>query len=125
MNKDELLKQLQGAGIADIILEGDSLQAPFRIKTIILVDGHHLEMVTGERTHPAYKQELAEFTEKVEQTTYNSSFSYRPKYLGLEEMRKIAADHAKKINANGGNVGSNFRDDCLVRIGEDLATLRR
>jgi hypothetical protein len=125
MDKEELLKQLQGASITDIILEGDSLQPPFCIQSLILADGHHVDMTTGEKTHPAYEQELADFIEKASQATYNSSFSYRPKYLGLDEMRRIAAEHAKKINANGGNVGSNFRDECLVRIGEDLANFRR
>lgn len=126
MNKEELIRELSRITIADLILEGDSPNPPFHIQTIITADGYHISLQSGEKTHPAYEKELEEFTAKVGQMTYNGSFAYRPRHLSLDEMQRIAQEHSRKINANPGNVSGSYRqDEYLVRIGEDLATLRR
>ena len=126
MNKEQLLHELQNIAIADVILEGNSQNPPYHIQTIITVDGYHINLQTGEKNHPAYEKELAEFTARVSQMTYNETFSFRSLYLSRDEMQRIAQERSKMINANPGNVGSGYHhDEYHIRMGEDLTTLRR
>jgi hypothetical protein len=125
MNREELINVLHGISIKTLVLEGDNQNPPFKIVKIITPDGRHINLESGEVTHPAYEKELAEFLERVNNSTPESSFSMRINELRLDEMRQIATEHARKINANGGNVNEDNRGDYRVRFGEDLDRLRR
>jgi hypothetical protein len=121
MSKENILANLNGAVISDLIFSDEE---PPRILTIITTAGYHVDTASGTITHPKREQELAEFLEKLTNLKADSSFTFDASEISIEEMRDYAYDHAKKINANGGNVTQIYNRQFKVTMGEDLMELR-
>jgi hypothetical protein len=123
MKKEQFLEKIKGMKIADLIFSDESTDEPVKILGIISDDGYHYEFENLKMSHPEYEKELGLFLEQLEKAKPDSFFEITTKFLSLDEMRKYADDHRKKINANGGNVNSNFNGKYKVSFGEDLGLL--
>lgn len=122
MSKDAILANLKGQIISDIVF---SIDEPPKILAIITASGLHVDTATGAISQPKREIELAEFLEKLSDLRPGDFFTFDPAEIAIDEMRGYAYEHAKKINANGGNVVQIYNGQFKVTMGEDLAELRR
>ena len=123
MSRNEFLDNLRGKVIDNI--DFVEIDGKMIIKTIITDDGYHYNIENEQFSHPIYEKEKTDFIEKLSNTQPSNVFEFRAKHLSLDEMRAFAHDHSKTVNANGGNVTESRFETYLVRMGEDLAELRR
>jgi 3-isopropylmalate dehydratase small subunit len=124
MERDIFINQIEGKTILKVVISESTNTSEFKILKLITTDGFEIDLNNLTIIHPAYENEKIDFLEKINTALPDSFFDIDITHMTYDEIRLIVNEHAKSINANGGNVNSGGYGKLRVRFGENLENIR-